>query len=211
VGWSALTIGPFCGILLLLGCAAPQVKLDRLEEARKTLAKVDISKIATLTAAEGAAQPSLTKDEEERLTHAFNEMLHACRETLTGFESRSKRLQYARVAIATIGALAGGVILPALTTASALANAEWISALGGISGVSNAAQQSMSAEGLTASSVLRTRQSIIESWKQAAETYFNPKATYEERRTAVASALAACTLYSITVPEAAPANASGGR
>jgi hypothetical protein len=91
-------------------------------------------------------------------------------------------------------------VVPALTAAAASANAVWISAFGGVSGASNAAQQALSDVGFTATSVRQTRQKILEDWKAATSDYFNPESTYEKRKMAIQRGLTACTLYAVTVP-----------
>jgi hypothetical protein len=144
-----------------------------------------------------------TTAQDKALSDAFADMLTGCKSALSGFEGKADTLKGWKVGIATTGALVGGVAIPALTTASAAANAVWISGLGGVSGIANAAQQSMDSEGLTSSSMLSIRSKVLDDWKSATSDYFDATKTYTERQIAIQKGVVACTLYAITVPDVA--------
>jgi hypothetical protein len=190
-------------LLLLAACGtAPKVDTAALDAARVSLAQIDLSKgeLKGMTVRKAKGDAEAEKKDAE-LGKAFGEMVAACKGVLGGLEHRANKLSTWKIAIAATGALVGGVAVPALTTASATANAVWISALGGLSGVANAAQQVMTEEGFTSAAVLEVRQAILRDWKEATATYFNPDSGFEARRTSIHKGLTACTFYSITVPD----------
>lgn len=183
------------------------VDTSTLEAARAALAGVNLS--GNQTAAQVAAHQVSTlevddkqerKEQDEALDAAFGSMLAACQEVVSGFESSADRLRTVKVMVATVGAVAGSIAVPALTSASAAANAVWITSFGGISGVANAAQQALTEVGLTPSTVLQDRQNILADWKKATEAYFDPTSDNVDRSLAIQQGLTACTLYGITVP-----------
>ena len=122
----------FLGLLQMAGCAvAPRPGTGTsFEAARQSLARVDPSNDAVArTTARAAAMRSLkTTEQEQQLATAFNGTLGACQSVLTGFESKANKLRMTKVVIATIEAIAGAIVVPAVTAASATANAVWISA-----------------------------------------------------------------------------------
>jgi hypothetical protein len=191
----------------LTGCTTTQqVKFDSLNEARKSLAKVILTQpIRDLKFNEAALlKPNETEkiqhdQADEDLTTAFREMLSACQEALNGFEKTSTTLKYTQVGMAIVGSLVGGVAIPALSL-NAASNAVAIAALGGVSGATNALQGSMTQEGLTSRDMLQTRQKILDDWKNAISDYYDVESTPGKRLTAINRGLAACTLYSITLP-----------
>jgi hypothetical protein len=99
-----------------------------------------------------------------------------------------------------VGALVGTVAIPALSTANAAANKVWISALGGVSGVANAAQQAMGSVGFTPGDQLKIRQDAITDWKAATADYFNASNSFDVRLASVQKGLTSCVMYSITIP-----------
>lgn len=192
---------------VIAGCAMgpeTRVSVDKFEAARQSLAKIDLSndKVAAMTARQAAANPEETAKEEERTREAFSKMLEACKTALAHFESKADRLRTAKIAISTVGAIAGAVVVPGLTAAATTGNAVWIAAFGGVSGVANTAQQTMSDVGLDAKSVLVDRQKILDNWRTAVVKYYEPNSTYTDRMLALQRALAECTLYGITIPDA---------
>jgi uncharacterized protein YceK len=186
------------------GCASVHQPIDvsRLEAARVSLAKVDVSSVATLTTAVALSKQVDTKQQDEDLSKAFADMLSGCKSALSDFEDKANNSKKWKIGIATTGALVGGVAVPALTTATAASNAVWIAGLGGLSGVANVAQQTMDSEGVTSSSMLAIRSQILNDWKSATNDYFDSNKNYQERKIAIQKGIVACTMYAITVTNA---------
>jgi hypothetical protein len=195
-------------MVISTGCAtAPKKTLsDQLAEARRSLAMIKVeSKIELMTTQqlyslpEGADKKKAIED-EQKLDKAFSEMLTACQGTVAGFESQGRKWGGVKLGVAIVGTVAGAIVVPALTAAAATANAVWISGFGGVAGASNAAQQALSDVGFTPTSVLQTRQNILDDWKAATNVYFKPESSYADKKAAIQKGLTACTLYAITVP-----------
>jgi hypothetical protein len=187
-------------VVLVAACSttpSTPVSTQRLMEARKAVAS---AKAVT------DASPTATKD--EKVDKAFGAMMDACKASLSQLERTADNLRSWKIGIATAGALVGGIAIPALTATAPASNAVWISGLGGFSGVTNAAQQSMTEVGWTPTSVLQTRQSILDRWEIAMRDYFDPKVDAPARLLAVQKALTACSLYAITIPD--PPSSNGG-
>ena len=198
---------PIALMLLVAGCGStsPKVDLSKLEGARRSLATVDLSDrtIAGVRAID-TARTGAGRAEEQALETAFREMIVSCKAALAGFETKANTLSRWKIAIAATGAIVGGIVIPALTTASATANAVWISGLGGLAGVTNAAQQAMTEEGFTSQAMLRVRGQILADWKEAVQVYFDPDADLKARRTSLQKGLAACSMYAMTLEEPQP-------
>lgn len=195
-------------VFLSAGCAsAPRpVSAAKVAEVREALGRVDLTKIGSTTPRAAAAQPAIAATaatQDQLLDEAFTKMVGVCQGSMGGLANRAERLSNWQIIVAAVGALVGGVAVPALTTANAAANATWISALGGVSGVANAAQQAMVSVGYTPQDQLKIRENAIKEWKTAVGNYFDASKSYDMRKASVQEALTACIMFSITIPEPA--------
>jgi hypothetical protein len=206
----------FAVMVIGTGCSTVQKAsfANKLAEARQSLTMIEVDPyLSTKTGKEiqaFLAKPQPTEDDkkkaellkktEQGLDEAFNKMLSACQATLAGFESQGRGWGVVKISIAAIGTIAGAIAVPALTAAAPMANAAWIAGFGGVSGATNAAQQSLADVGFTPTSVLQDRQNILDSWKAAMSEYFAPETTQDKRKIAIQKGLAACTLYAVTIP-----------
>ena len=123
-------------MIATMGCAtAPQKTFgDKVAQARRSLEKVNTEISFSPTG----------ENTQDSLDKAFADMMTACQGTLGRFEREGRGWGVTKVAIATLGTIAGAIVVPAFTAAAASANAVWISAFGGFSGAANAAQQAFS-------------------------------------------------------------------
>jgi cytochrome c5 len=181
-------------LLLLLGACRtvvpqPTARAAQFEVARASLASAN------------QKQAAVSDDE---VAAAFDSMLNACHASLSTFEARANNLHKWRRRVAILGAVVGGIAIPALTTASAAGNAVWISALGGVAGVTNAGQQAMVADGQTPAAVLEMRENVLTDWKAAIDGYYG-EADPTKRLQFIQRGVAACTLYSVTISTNSPA------
>lgn len=188
--------------LLFAGCATPKLKLGQVDKARLALVTSGEAVMTAKEAKEKNAINTMTTRQtaEEKLGTSFMEVILACKDALAGFENRATNLGWARVGMATVGALAGSVAVPALVAAAPAANAVWTSAFGGIAGVMSASQMAMSETGLTTSAMLSTREKALNDWKEQMKDYFSSN-DQSVRQNSLEKGLAACVLYSITVPD----------
>ena len=207
--------GTFVTMIVITGCSTTPktVFANKLTEARQSLARIEVDPsiaykttneihalLSQLEPKEAGRKKKELEKTEKALDEAFSSMLGACQATLAGFEYQGHGWSAVKVSIATIGTIAGAIAVPALTAAAPVANAVWISVFGGVSGATNAAQQSLSDVGFTPASILQDRQRILDSWKAATSDYFAPEGTQEKRKTAIQKGLVACTLYAVTIP-----------
>lgn len=174
---------------LFAACSLTSPRSDargaQLETARNSLS------VANTKNAAGRAS-------DDDVAAAFADMLNACQASLSNFEARANKLSKWRRNVAIVGAVVGGVAIPALTTAAAAGNAVWISGLGGVAGVTNAAQQSMIADGQTPAAVLDVRENVLKEWREAIKDYYGETDT-KKRLDHIQKAVAACTVYSVTI------------
>jgi hypothetical protein len=205
----ALTILPF--LSALVGCTvfgtgtpdtaalslAARTKIQHLDlgpDGGQTRVALDVAAATAAPAARAAISAS-----SNDLDDAYNNMMNYCHVTLTRFETRADTYAYWSAAIAIIGSLAGGVAVPALAARSA-ANKAWTSSLGGLSGATNAGQQSLNSAGLSAGAQLQSRQDVLTSWKADIAPYYDSTKTLDEQKKAIEKSFADCQLYELSTP-----------
>ncbi len=103
---------------------------------------------------------------------AYASVLNVCGETLGRFERRGRFIQYSKVAAVILGSFAGSIAIPILTAAAPAANSAWITGLGAISGLTNAAQSSFSEQGLSSESSFEDRRLVLEKAREALAKYY---------------------------------------
>ena len=96
--------------------------------------------------------------------------------------------------------MAGSVAVPALTAANATSNAGWIAGLGGWSGATNFAGQSLKESGLSGAALANTRNTIIRNVKDQIEIASDGTKAFDDRRNALMKARSECVMYEIAVP-----------
>jgi hypothetical protein len=220
---SSFTVCLIVVILIYTGCAGMQqggVDHSGIEAIRKSLAnakekikartEMRASNIKALDHNDAAAKQAGDADLDE----AFHKMLDYCRPIVSKYEHKANYLQYSQATVAVIGAIAGGIVVPALTAAAPAANAAWISAFGGVSGAANAGQQALTGSGMTPEWMLQTRDQILKDWKSQINDYFTLDSSTPENQTkravSIEKAWAACTLYSIAIPTNSQAQPPAG-
>ena len=124
------------------------------------------------------------------------EALRFCRTVLNYYERSAKKSSNWLTAIALTGSIAGGVIVPALSAQASVSNAA-VAGFGGLSGVANAAQNSITGNGLGPESFLSTR-SKINSGIETVMTNYYLQDSYTEKANSVLSMYAKCIANDIT-------------
>jgi hypothetical protein len=118
---------------VLAGCARSTANI----KLKDIFADVD-EKLRAARSVQATNIEQARKDTDE----AFEIALGKCQSLLSRLEVRATGFQWSVVGIALLGSIAGAVLIPAFNTAP-LANKALVSALGGVSGVANTAQNTM--------------------------------------------------------------------
>jgi len=135
---------------------------------------------------------------EDAIQKDFSDMFTFCKGVLSGFETQSNFYWQAALWLAIFGAIAGSIVVPALSATAPAANAAWTAAFGGVSGVTNTAQHTMTAEGLSGSTVLTDRNAVVAKAQAALEEYFTAGGDVTKSRLAIQRAKAACAFFALT-------------
>lgn len=179
--------------VLLIGCAGPSTRMVVDPSAAKTFS---IAKITDST--KSALQ--LEQENQLLLESKFVEVLNFCLPRLSGYEKKSADQARNSYWLSMSGLIAGTAAVPALTAASASANAAWIAGLGGWAGATNFAGQALKESGLSGAAVAETRNSIIRRLTAQIEIASDGTKSFDERRNALMKARAECVCYEIAVP-----------
>ena len=141
--------------------------------------------------------------------------LEACN-TFFGVEgAEAKRKAEKAFFWTVVGVVSGSVIIPALTTANAAANAPWISMFGSISGASVAAVNHADNFGIGTRSTLQGIIAVGGYIREPLAVALDVSKTYRERSAAAAKVHMACSMpfvvpgYLQPLPAAQPAAADG--
>jgi hypothetical protein len=137
---------------------------------------------------------------KDKLKAEYIATLGFCRDVLAGFESNAQFAKYGAFSLALLGGIAGAVVVPALAAAGAAKSA--IAAWGGVAGLTNYAQQTVSNVGLGPATYLADRELLRQEIFKATSGFNDPKADYCERVSAVGSMHAACINYQLVAPKA---------
>lgn len=204
---SAVILGTVMGS----GCTSTSTLLKKTEdsawkvsEQRKKLAtlKSDL-KNQRMQQAQVEAKKKEVEETQEKLKDQihteFQQMLDYCSAVMSKYEKRAITLQWTKFSIATIGAISG-IVVPGMVAVAPVGNAAWIAALGGLSGVSNAAQNALSDVGLTFKASLKTRQSIYNAWIVIIDKYYSTD-ELDKKDALVNQVKGACTIYDIPIPD----------
>jgi len=165
-----------------------------------------MNSVEFITGANVLAQ-DLTEDaqteQDSKLDQAYVSMVQGCKAVMSSYEREAQNYKYLTVLIAVTGAAAGGVAIPALTAAAPLANKAAIAAVGGLSGVTNLAQATMTQQGLSAEEALLTRNNIRTDLKVAIDDYLQAviEGSPTKKAAAIAKGAGACTNYVIHSPD----------
>lgn len=183
----------FAMVLLVSGCVGQFKQM-----------KVDTSAAKTFTVAK-IVDPNKSKQELDEANQALienklEEVLNFCLPRLSGYEKKSADQAKKAYWLAMSGLVAGSVAVPALTATSASANAGWIAGLGGWSGATNFASQTLRGSGLSGSTIAETRNNIIRHVTTQIEVAADGTKSFEERRNALMKARSECVMYEIAVP-----------
>ena len=187
-----LRISTALAILTLSGCSSmkpPTATFSALDTTERT------------TEASTSAKAALEEDFQRALQLCDSQML-ALRDSFYG----SGKTQ---ISIATIGIIAGSIVVPALAAKAAAAKSA-IAAWGGVSGAANAAQYTLQQNGVSGSQIGLVYEATRSEIKSASEAY--SKATKNADRIVAINKLSiACRfpqLPAVEAPKPAPA-ASG--
>ena len=187
-----LRISTALAILTLSGCSSmkpPTATFSALDPTERT------------TEASTSAKAALEEDFQRALQLCDSQML-ALRDSFYG----SGKTQ---ISIATIGIIAGSIVVPALAAKAAAAKSA-IAAWGGVSGAANAAQYTLQQNGVSGSQIGLVYEATRSEIKSASEAY--SKATKNADRIVAINKLSiACRfpqLPAVEAPKSAPA-ASG--
>lgn len=198
---------------LLIGCAEQKVKYDPLfapipTATWKAQPTMERGVNGSVSVKFGTGIPDVPATEKQ-LDSAYTIVLTGCQSVLSGYESNAARTRTTRVVIAIIGAIAGGAV-PVVGTLSG-SYVTLMGALGGISGLANSAQATLTTQGFTAGAELSIREGIRQSMEAAlieytqtcqkqynANTDFN--GWYQCKSGAIVSTQAACISYAVQDP-----------
>lgn len=164
-------------------------------EIRKSLADAKAS-VANFTAAD---EENVGK---EAVGRQFDLTIEKCRTLLTGYEDKAEWVTYSRIGLGLVGAIAGGVVVPALSAAAPIANKAAISSLGGVAGVTSGVLAGMGEGGFTPAHILMARQESRQEILTELKKYYPlmQARKYEEAGVVLDEVRALCTLYRVTVP-----------
>ncbi len=185
--------------VLISGCTTIPKNMQADISSSKTMF---ISKINSSNKAAGEQN----KENQEIIESRLKETLEFCQPRLSGFEKESATQAKNAYWLSMSGLIAGSVLAPALTAASANANAAWIAALSGWSGATNFASQSLKTSGLSGSAIAETRNSIIKNVKDQIVIASDGLKTFEERSAAIMKIRAECIVYEIAIPNTSQQN-----
>lgn len=178
---------------LLAGCASPSTKLVVDSSTAKSFS------ISKITDTEKTSM-QLNEANQRLIESKLEEVLNFCLPRLSGFEVKSADQAKKAYWLSMSGLVAGAVAVPALTAANATSNASWIAGLGGWSGATNFASESLKESGLSGSTIANTRNNIIHNVKNQIEIASDGTKAFDERRNALMKARAECVMYEISVP-----------
>lgn len=200
-----LSVG-LLGVALMSGCASVQhyddATLDVLAQGGLARSRTTLNRMMTAKAdiekADHKAPPcdEPTPEERKNLHDDFKGALGACADILSGYEAKADNARGWMLALATIGTIAGSIIVPALAAKAVVAKSS-IAAWGGVSGATNFAQQAIVNEGLGPNDFVKTREGIRADLRKAIDEYTTPGADYCAQAMAIAKMVAACTAYAI--------------
>lgn len=179
-------------IAALTGCiSSQQPGVDRSAASTFSLAEIKTT---------GKTQSELAEENRVLLEDKLNEVLEFCRPRLSGYEKVSVEQAKKAYWLSMSGLIAGSVLVPGLTAASASGNAAAIAGLGGWAGATNFAGQSLKSSGLSGSTIAETRNGIIQKVNDAIAVASDGSKTFDERRGALMKARSACIMHEIAVP-----------
>lgn len=112
-----------------------------------------------------------TSEGQTELRKQYNETSRRCDAILATLASQADMVMWIRIAVATAGAAAGGIAVPALTASAPLANVAAINALGGVSGVTNAFLGALGENSLTRGEIIGTREGLRHDYFTAMGQY----------------------------------------
>ena len=138
--------------------------------------------------------------QEQDIKTYWAQMLIECKPAFSRLESTAVTLKWWSFGIAAVGTIAGAIVVPVLTTASAAANAAWITGFGGVSGAANTAQNTLKEQGLTSEYQLTVREGLRKQWQQALDEYYQADAP-NKQILALQKATAACIGYAMQNPD----------
>src|SRR5262249_30170295 len=132
-------------VTVILGCAASrdvaphEERVKRLArsaagERKKAMVNLDPKTLSILRCCQLHGKPDAVNQGTQSAVSEFEETVNACSEVLHGYEKKANTYTITRILLGAVGAVAGGVVVPALTAAAPLANSAAISSLGGVSG-----------------------------------------------------------------------------
>lgn len=138
----------------------------------------------------------------ENLASDYSSTLAACSIKLNKYESQADTSRKLSVGLALFGALAGSVVVPALSAGNAAKST--IAAWGGVAGATNLAQRSLNDQGLDAATYIARREMIRSDLLPALKKYSSPTTDYCGRVIAISEMAAACAAYAIAGNQVSP-------
>lgn len=208
--------GLVCSFLLLYGCATVPVDLSRgsiLGEGgllttrevkarhKQELKALSVQKLS-FQEEQVQKQELLQKQDQENqaaISKDFQATMADCNKIFSRFERTANTFRWTSFGIAMVGTIAGAVIVPALTAANAAAFKVTIAAFGGLSGAANAAQGTLTQQGLTAEETIKARDQLRSDFKGAMNDYFKAKdeGDKDKQEVGLERAAVACISYAV--------------
>lgn len=140
--------------------------------------------------------PPLTLEQRAELDRLYSDTIAACESVMMERFQDAQLYRNVAIGMAIVGSIAGGLV-PVLTTASAIGNAEWIAGLGTISGAMNGLQSTMSNQGASYEGEADTRRAFLTEWKGKLDAYSRNRLeqNYDGAIVDLADALTTCRVY----------------
>jgi hypothetical protein len=190
---------------LVLGCTTPTAPPSKAVLLSSTAGAV--TDIAPRGAGARGIDDATVEKAYQKLQEEYRLTIDACSNVLSGFEDKADRITLLRTILTTVGTSAGAIAIPALSAAAPLANNVAVSALGGVSGATNAVLGSLSEGGLTAADTLLARQATRANLRTALNKYYTklrdgktPENIFQAG-VAIDEAKAECKLYEVNGPK----------
>ena len=185
-------LGTALALLTLAGCSSikpPTAAFSALDSAEKT------------TEASASAKAALEED--------FQRALQLCDSQMLGLRESFYGSGKTQISIATVGIIAGSIVVPALAAKAAAAKSA-IAAWGGVSGAANAAQYTLQQNGVSGSQIGLVYEATRTEIRSASEAY-SKSTKNADRIIAINKLSIACRFPQLPIVEAPkPAPSASG-
>lgn len=154
----------------------------------------------------------IEQDNRKGVTDSYDKAIEYCRDVMAKKREDLAGKRSVSVGIASVGIIAGSVIVPGLAAQAAAAKSA-IAAWGGVSGAANAGQYMLDSNGLSPYQAVKVYEQMVIDIKKAINDYQVAQNDFTKKSAAVSALIASCTFEPVEaarepenpVPQAAPA------